>query len=152
MPPIRPLRDAFLAHTVNAAFQISHDRDLGSIEVGKSADFVELSADPFTVDAHRLTDAVRVQGTWRGGRRIDLDAFLEHVEAIDSKAYAALAEKAAGRHVCSHGGQGCEHEGIETTATGRGYPQVPAWTLPPPQFASRHKDGLLPASGRVMSI
>lgn len=32
------------AHTVNAAFQIGRDHDLGSIEVGKFADFVELSA------------------------------------------------------------------------------------------------------------
>jgi predicted amidohydrolase YtcJ len=103
------LHDAFRAHTVNAAYQIGRDHDLGSIEVGKCADFVELSADPFTVDANRLTDLVRVQGTWRGGRRIDLDGFLEQVKAIPAAAHATLAEKAAGRHVCSHGGRGCEH-------------------------------------------
>jgi predicted amidohydrolase YtcJ len=103
------LHDAFRAHTVNAAFQIGRDQDLGSIEVGKCADFVELSADPFEVDVNKLTDLVQVQGTWRGGRRIDLDAFLEQVKAIDPAAFAKLAEKAAGRHVCSHGGHGCEH-------------------------------------------
>jgi predicted amidohydrolase YtcJ len=103
------LHDAFRAHTVNAAYQIGRDHDLGAIEVGKCADFVELSADPFTVDVNRLTDLVRVQGTWRGGRRIDLDRFLEQVKAIPAAAHATLAEKAAGRHVCSHGGRGCEH-------------------------------------------
>jgi predicted amidohydrolase YtcJ len=103
------LHDAFRAHTVNAAYQIGRDHDLGSIEVGKCADFVELSADPFMVDVNKLTDVVKVQGTWRGGRRIDVDAFLEQVKAIDPAAFAKLAEKAAGRHVCSHGGHGCEH-------------------------------------------
>ena len=103
------LHDAFLAHTRNAAYQIGRDHDLGSIEVGKCADFVELSADPFAVDVNRLTEQVQVQGTWRGGRRIDLDEFLIQVEAIKSEAHASLVEKAAGRHVCSHGGHGCEH-------------------------------------------
>ena len=103
------LHDAFLAHTRNAAYQIGRDHDLGSIEVGKCADFVELSADPFAVDVNRLTEHVQVQGTWRGGRRIELDRFLGQVEAIKPEAHASLVEKAAGRHVCSHGGHGCEH-------------------------------------------
>ena len=103
------LHDAFLAHTRNAAYQIGRDHDLGSIEVGKCADFVELSGDPFAVDVNRLTDLVQVQGTWRGGRRIDLDTFLGQVQAIKPEAHASLVEKAAGRHVCSHGGHGCEH-------------------------------------------
>jgi predicted amidohydrolase YtcJ len=103
------LHDAFLAHTRNAAYQIGRDHDLGSIEVGKCADFVELSADPFAVDVNTLTDLVQVQGTWRGGSRIDLDAFLSRVEAIKPDTHVSLVEKAAGRHVCSHGGQGCEH-------------------------------------------
>ncbi len=103
------LHEAFLAHTVNAAFQIGRDRDLGSIEVGKFADFVELSADPFAVDARHLTEQVAVQGTWRAGQRIDVDRFLKQIEAIDPAPHRQLAEKAAGRHVCSHGGAGCEH-------------------------------------------
>jgi predicted amidohydrolase YtcJ len=103
------LYEALCAHTRNAAYQIGRDRDLGSIEVGKCADFVELSADPFAVDVHRLTDLVQVKGTWRGGRRIDLDGFLGQVEAIDPAPHRTLVEKAAGRHVCSHGGHGCEH-------------------------------------------
>ena len=103
------LNDAFRAHTINAAFQIGRDHDLGSIEVAKCADFVELSADPFAVDVHRLTKEVQVQGTWRDGRRINLDAFLKEVEAIEPSEHQHLAAKAAGRHVCSHGGHGHEH-------------------------------------------
>ncbi len=103
------LDDAFRAHTVNAAYQIGRDHDLGSIEVGKCADLVELSADPFAVDPQQLTEKVQVRGTWRGGRRIDVDRFLKQVEAIDPTGHGELAEKAAGRHVCSHGGVGCEH-------------------------------------------
>jgi predicted amidohydrolase YtcJ len=103
------LDDALKAHTVNAAFQIGRDHDLGSLEVGKLADLVELSADPYAVDPHRITDEVKVHGTWRSGRRIDLDAFLEEVEAVDPTEHGHLAHKAAGRHVCSHGGHGHEH-------------------------------------------
>ncbi len=113
------LHDAFLAHTVNAAYQIGRDADLGSIEVGKLADLVELSADPFAVDVNQLTDLVKVEGTWQSGRRMDLDRFLKQVEAINPAAYSTLAEKAAGRHVCSHGGNGCEHE-PSSEKTGRG--------------------------------
>jgi predicted amidohydrolase YtcJ len=104
------LHDAFRAHTREAAFQIGRDHDLGSIEVGKIADFVELSADPFTVDVNRLTDLVQVKGTWRGGQRIDLDRFLQHIQSLDPATHRSLVDKAAGRHVCSHGGHGCEHE------------------------------------------
>ena len=103
------LHEAFMAHTTSAAWQIGRERDLGSIEVGKLADFTELSADPFAVDPNRLTESVRVRGTWRSGQRIDLDAFLRQVEAIDPAAHGGLADKAAGRHVCSHGGAGCGH-------------------------------------------
>jgi len=103
------LHDAFLAHTANAAYQIGRDRDLGSVEVGKLADLVELSADPFAVDVNRLTDLVKVQGTWRSGQRIDVDRFLKAVEAIKPSKHSQLAEKAAGRHVCSHGGHCGDH-------------------------------------------
>jgi len=70
---------------------------------------VELSADPFAVDPNRLTDLVKVEATWRAGRRIDLDAFLGQVEAIEPATHAGLVDKAAGRHVCCHGGHGCKH-------------------------------------------
>jgi predicted amidohydrolase YtcJ len=103
------LHDALRAITVNAAFQVGRDHDLGSLAVGKLADLVELSADPYAVDVHRLTDEVTVRGTWRGGHRIDLDAFLKEVAALDPSEHQHLAAKAVGRHVCSHGGHGHAH-------------------------------------------
>jgi hypothetical protein len=42
--------DALKAVTINAAYHLRREHDLGSIAVGKLADFVELSADPYTVD------------------------------------------------------------------------------------------------------
>ena len=77
------LEDAFKAHTINAARQLFRDHDLGSLEVGKLADLVQLSADPFTADPARLTEQVSVQSTWVSGRKIDTDAFMAHVHAID---------------------------------------------------------------------
>jgi predicted amidohydrolase YtcJ len=103
------LDDALKAHTVRAAFQIGRDHDLGSLTVGKLADLVELSADPYAVDPHKLTDEVKVGGTWHGGRKLDLDAFLKEVEAIDPSEHHELAKQAVGRHVCSHGGHGHAH-------------------------------------------
>ena len=48
---------------------------------GKLADLVELSGDPYEVDPRTVATAIRVLGTWVGGRRIDLDAFDAQVGA-----------------------------------------------------------------------
>ena len=94
------LDDALRAHTVNAARHLRRD-DLGSITPGSRADLVELSSDPYEVDPMRLTEQVSVLGTWRGGRRIDLDAFLEQVSAIDPVPHRDLAGHATHqRHCC----------------------------------------------------
>ena len=94
------LEDAFRAHTVNAAYQLKRDHDLGSITVGKLADFVELSADPFSVDVTKLTDEVKVLGTWSNGRKIDLNAFMTQIQAIDPTEHKDLPAAAAARHCC----------------------------------------------------
>ena len=94
------LEDAMKAHTTNAAFQLGRDHEVGSIEAGKLADFCELSADPFTVDPHKLTELITVQGTWVGGKRIDLDAFLAQVEAMDPTGHTELVHKAHSRKKC----------------------------------------------------
>lgn len=70
------LDDALRAHTINAARTLNRDRLVGSLEPGKLADFVELSADPYTAEPSRFADSVKVLGTWLGGRRIDLEEFL----------------------------------------------------------------------------
>ena len=94
------LNDAFKAHTINAARQLKRDHDLGSLEVGKLADFVELSADPFTVDSDKLTDQVKVLGTWVDGVKVNPDAFIAHVQAIDPSEHKDLPQAAVSSKCC----------------------------------------------------
>ena len=69
-----------------------------SLQVGKLADLVELSEDPYTVDPRRITEDVSVLGTWLGGRRIDLDSFESEVAAMDPTPHRALAKPR--QHAC----------------------------------------------------
>jgi len=55
------------AVTLGAASTLHLDHEIGSIEVGKRADFAVLDDDPFEIDPGRLKD-VRVWGTVQGGR------------------------------------------------------------------------------------
>ncbi|MDN4613840.1 amidohydrolase [Leifsonia sp. F6_8S_P_1B] len=61
-----PAAEALRAHTINGAFSIGREDDLGSLEVGKLADFAVLSADPLTVPAAEI-GAIEVLETWIGG-------------------------------------------------------------------------------------
>jgi predicted amidohydrolase YtcJ len=70
----------------NAAAAMHREHLVGSIAVGKLADFVELTADPYAVDPVTLAEAVRV--AWLGGRRIDLDAFVGAVGGADNAEHA----------------------------------------------------------------
>ena len=62
-----PVADALRAITLGAAYSLGLDHELGSIEVGKQADFAVLEEDPTAVDGARLKD-VKVWGTVQGGR------------------------------------------------------------------------------------
>lgn len=84
---------AWRAQTIDAARTLRRDHLVGSISVGKLADFVELSADPWAVDPVSLVEAVQVTGTWLGGRRIDLDEFVGAVAGGDNAAHAHLAQR-----------------------------------------------------------
>ena len=55
------------AITLGAAYTLKLDEELGSIEVGKRADFAVLDDDPLTVAPEKLKD-VRVWGTVLGGK------------------------------------------------------------------------------------
>ena len=92
--------DAFRAHTIDAAYHLRRDHDLGSLAVGKLADLVELSADPYEVDVAELTDHVKVLGTWSGGHKVDLDAFLADIEKIDPSEHAAITRHASHAKCC----------------------------------------------------
>ncbi len=69
------LDEALRAVTIDAAWQLFSDHEVGSIEVGKFADFAELSADPYSVDSARFNEEVCVTGTWLAGHRTDPDSF-----------------------------------------------------------------------------
>lgn len=86
------LDEALAAHTINAAWQQKREEELGSIEVGKCADFVELSHDPYEVDPTQLQQTMKTHGTWLAGRRIDLDAFMAEVEDWDPVHHRAMHE------------------------------------------------------------
>jgi predicted amidohydrolase YtcJ len=59
--------DALRAVTVNAAYTLRMDHEVGTIESGKWADFAVLDADPFEVDAGAIKD-IPVWGTVVGGQ------------------------------------------------------------------------------------
>jgi predicted amidohydrolase YtcJ len=59
--------DALRAITLGAAYTLKLDEELGSIDVGKRADFAILEDDPLSVAPDKLKD-VGVWGTVLGGR------------------------------------------------------------------------------------
>lgn len=59
--------EALRALTIDAAYQLRMDDRIGSIEIGKFADFTILSADPTQCDPDRLLE-LKVLGTVVGGR------------------------------------------------------------------------------------
>ncbi|WP_413317173.1 amidohydrolase [Agrococcus sp. 1P02AA] len=57
---------ALRAHTINAARALGRERDLGSLELGKAADFAVLAADPVETPVRDIAD-IDVLATWVGG-------------------------------------------------------------------------------------
>ena len=84
--------DALKAETIGAAYMLHRDDEIGSLAEGKYADLVELSMDPYLADPLKLASQVKVQGTWRSGRKIDLDAYMAQIQAVE----------AAGTHPVDH--------------------------------------------------
>lgn len=86
------LDQALKASTINAAYQLQRDKEIGSLEVGKYADLVELSTDITTVKPSEIKKKVKVQGTWLGGRKIDTAKFLNEIAAIDPSEHKELLD------------------------------------------------------------
>jgi len=61
------VRDALALYTTEAAFAMHRERDIGSLEPGKLADFVILDRSPLDADPERIAD-IRVLETVVGGR------------------------------------------------------------------------------------
>jgi predicted amidohydrolase YtcJ len=59
--------DALKAVTIDAAYQLKMDHEVGTIECGKWADFAVLEKDPFAVEPMELKD-IPVWGTILGGK------------------------------------------------------------------------------------
>jgi predicted amidohydrolase YtcJ len=64
------LEDAWRGVTINPAKQIGLAAEIGSLEVGKKADFVILGKDPRSVRLGYLHNEVEVLETWVAGRKI----------------------------------------------------------------------------------
>ncbi|MFZ4687802.1 MAG: amidohydrolase [Polymorphobacter sp.] len=63
------IRAVVRAYTLDGARSIGRDSEIGSISVGKSADFIMLDRDILTVPATEI-GATRVLGTWFMGKRV----------------------------------------------------------------------------------
>jgi hypothetical protein len=63
------VEQAIRAQTIDAAWQLFSDNAIGSLEVGKYADLVVLSADPRTVPPEDIAD-LEVRATYLAGKRV----------------------------------------------------------------------------------
>ncbi|NCF45236.1 MAG: amidohydrolase family protein [Proteobacteria bacterium] len=64
-----PAAAALRAMTIDAAWQCHSDHEVGSLEVGKFADFVVLDQDPLTI-APQALGSIKVLQTWVGGEQV----------------------------------------------------------------------------------
>jgi predicted amidohydrolase YtcJ len=60
--------DAIRAVTIHAAYQMMSDDKIGSLEVGKLADFVVLDKNPRQTEPEQIAN-INVIETWLGGKK-----------------------------------------------------------------------------------
>ena len=94
------LDDALRAITINGAYQLKRDHEIGSLAVGKYADLVELSADFYAVPVDQIVDKVTVLGTWLGGKKVNLGGFITQVKGIDPTEHSQLTDQLANPKCC----------------------------------------------------
>ncbi len=63
------VESALRAVTIDAAWQLFAEDRVGSIEVGKQADFACVDRNPLAIDPDEL-DALEVSSTWLAGRLV----------------------------------------------------------------------------------
>jgi predicted amidohydrolase YtcJ len=74
---------AIRAQTIDAAWQLFSDDVIGSLEVGKYADMVVLSADPRTVPSEEIAD-LEVHATFLTGRQVHGDTLVARFPRLTS--------------------------------------------------------------------
>lgn len=63
------VKDMIEAYTINGAYQLFRENEIGSLEPGKKADYIVLDNDPFNVPHHEIKD-IRVLETCLGGETV----------------------------------------------------------------------------------
>jgi hypothetical protein len=63
------MREALRAYTVRGAWLTREENDKGTLEPGKLADFIVLSADPLALAGEDILE-LAVLETWLGGQRV----------------------------------------------------------------------------------
>ena len=61
--------EALRAFTLDAAYAAGQEKELGTLEPGKQADFILIDRDYFTVDPSQIW-STQVLETWVGGRKV----------------------------------------------------------------------------------
>lgn len=95
------LDEGLRAITIHAAHIMKLDDVIGSVEVGKFADFAQLSADPHSVSPDDWATKVKVVGTWLGGQKIDLAAFTAAAGETHPDDHSKLRDKSCAACGCS---------------------------------------------------
>jgi predicted amidohydrolase YtcJ len=93
--------DALKAETVGAAYMLHRETEIGSLAVGLYADLVELSKDPYLAAPTTLATEVTVQGTWLAGKKVNADAFMTQIQAVEAAGAHPVDHTAVmGSHTC----------------------------------------------------
>lgn len=66
-----PVHEALKGITINAAFQLNREKEIGSIEIGKFADFTVIQENPYQVDPLKIGD-IKVIKTYLDGNETNL--------------------------------------------------------------------------------
>lgn len=66
-----PVHDAMKAITINAAHQLMREKEIGSIEIGKYADFTVIGQNPYEIDPIKIGD-IPVIKTYLDGKEVKL--------------------------------------------------------------------------------
>ncbi len=77
------------AMTINAAWQLGIEAEVGSIEAGKRADFTIVDLNPLDVDPSNLSSIV-VESTYRNGQPVDTRSWNWHNLALGRRALQGL--------------------------------------------------------------